>query len=68
MMQLTRKLTNKFQASYTLEGTVLENVENIKYLGVTITHDLKWLTHISNICTKANRNVDSSPRPQDVKK
>ena len=34
MMQLTRKLTNKIQASYTLEDTVLENVENIKYLGV----------------------------------
>ena len=36
MMQLTRKLTNKIQASYTLEGTVLENAENIKYFGVTI--------------------------------
>ena len=32
MMQLTRKLRNKIQASYTLEGTVLENFENIKYL------------------------------------
>ena len=35
MMQLTKK-HNKIQAWYTLEGTVLENVENIKYLGVTI--------------------------------
>ena len=25
---------------------MLENVENIKYLGVTITKDLKWNTHI----------------------
>ena len=41
MMQLTRKHLNKIQASYTLEGTFLENVENIKYLGVTITNDLK---------------------------
>ena len=41
MMQLTKKVTNKIQASYTLEGTVLENIENIKYLGVTITSDLK---------------------------
>ena len=38
------------QASYTLEGTVLENVDNIKYLGVTITNDLKWNMNISNIC------------------
>ena len=41
MMQLTDKRSNKIQASYTLEGTVLENVDNIKYLGVTITNDLK---------------------------
>ena len=39
ILQLTKKLTNKFQASYTLERTVLENVESIKYLGVTITND-----------------------------
>ena len=57
MMQLTRKHLNKIQASFTLEGAVLENVDNIKYLGVTITSDLKWNTHISNICTKANRTL-----------
>ena len=57
MMQLTRKHLNKIQASYTLEGTALENVDNIKYLGVTITNDLKWNTHIRNICTNANRTL-----------
>ena len=57
MMQLTRKHLNKIQASYTLEGAVLENVDNIKYLDVTITNDLKWNTHISNICTKAYRTI-----------
>ena len=29
MMQPTRKLTNKIQASYILEGTVLENLETL---------------------------------------
>ena len=72
MMQLTRKHLNKIQASYTLEGAVLENVDNIKYLGVTITNDLKWNTHISNICTKANRTFGFLRRtlfscPQNVK-
>ena len=55
IMQITRKRIKKINASYNLEGTVLENVEKIKYLGVTITNDLKWNTHVSNICTKANR-------------
>ena len=72
MMQLTRKLTNKIQASNTLEGTVLESVENIKYLGVTITNDLNWNTHISNFCIKANRTLEFLRRtlfscPQVVK-
>ena len=67
-----RSPLNKIQASYTLEGTVLENVDNIKYLGVTITNDLKWNTHISNICTKANRTLGFLRRtlfscPQNVK-
>ena len=58
--------------TYTLEGTVLDNVENIKYPGITITNDLKSNTHVSNICTKANRTLDVlrhnlSECPQDVK-
>ena len=57
MMQLTNKRTSIIQASFKLEGTVLENVEIIKYLGVTKTKDLKWNTHISNVCTKANRTL-----------
>ena len=36
MMQLIRKQIKKIHASYTLEGTNLENVESIKYLRVTI--------------------------------
>ena len=58
--------------SGTLEGAVLEKVDSIKYLGVTITNDLRWNTHISNICTKANRTLGFMRRtlfscPQNVK-
>ena len=65
MMQLTNKRINKIEALYTLEETVLENVDSIKYLD-------KWNTHINNICTKANRTLGFLRRnlfscPQDVK-
>ena len=72
MMQLTRKRIKKIHPSYTLEGTDLENVESIKYLGVTITSDLRWNTHVSNVCSKANRTLGFLRRnlyccPQEVK-
>ena len=72
IMQITRKRIKKINASYSLEGTVLENVEKIKYLGVTITNDLKWNTHVSNTCTKTNRTLSFLRRnlaacPRDVK-
>ena len=42
MMQHTRKRVTEISVSYILEGTVLENVEKIKYLGITVNTDLKW--------------------------
>ena len=35
-MQITRKRIKKISACYTLEGPILDNVQNIKYLGITI--------------------------------
>ena len=57
MMQLTRKRIKKIHASYTLEGTDLDNVESIKYLGVTITSVLRLNTHVSNVYTKVNKTL-----------
>ena len=51
IMQMTRKGIKKINVSYNLEGTVLDNVETIKYLDVTITNDLKWNTHAA-ICAQ----------------
>ena len=72
IMQNTRKRIKKINASYNLKGTALDNVENIKYLGGTITNDLKWNTQVSNMCTKVNRTLgflrrNLSACPQDVK-
>ena len=36
MMQLTNKWSSKIQANYTLEGTLLENAESIKYLSLSL--------------------------------
>ena len=52
-----KKNNQKINASHTLEGTVLYNVEKIKYLGITITNDLKWNKHVSNNCTKASKTL-----------
>ena len=66
--------TNKkrSETSYSLEGTVLKNVNSIKYPGVTIIYDLIWNTHVSNMYTKANRTLDFLSQnlyqyPQDIK-
>ena len=72
MIQLTRKRIKKIHVSYTLEGTDLENVEGIKYLGVAITSYSRWNTHVSNVCTKASRALEFLRRnlyscPQEVK-
>ena len=60
--EVDKKLTNKFQPSYKLEVTVLENVESTKYLGGTITNDFEWNMHINDVCTKANRTLGSLRR------
>ena len=58
MMQLTRKRIKKIYASDTLEGNDLENVESIKYFGVTITSDLRWNTHVSMYALRLTEPLD----------
>ena len=36
---------------------VLQQTQNHSYLGVELTQDLKWKTHINNITSKANRQL-----------
>ena len=35
----------------------LQSVDSMKYLGITITSDLNWSTHIKNQCSKAKKLV-----------
>ena len=48
---------NKIQHQYSLNNTPLTAVNSSKYLGITITPDLKWNQHINNICQKANNTL-----------
>jgi hypothetical protein len=43
--------------NYCLHGHVLESVEKAKYLGVTISEELKWENHINNIGCKVNKTL-----------
>jgi len=36
---------------------MLEVAKDSKYLGVSISNDLSWTNHISNITAKANRTI-----------
>jgi hypothetical protein len=51
------KNRNLIRRNYTLRDHVLEQVTSTKYLGVTISSDLKWTPHINNICGKANGTI-----------
>lgn len=51
-MYLEMEYINKVIATYTVERTLLDNVNRIKKLEVKITDDLKWNSNIGNICTK----------------
>ena len=42
---------------YQLNNHILQQVPENPYLGVTISEDLKWSTHISNITKKANTTL-----------
>ena len=52
VLTITKK-RNPIKFNYTLLGHSLEHVTSVKYLGCTITSDLKWGPHINNICNKA---------------
>jgi hypothetical protein len=55
-LSVTRSQT-PFHTSYILKGHTLESVTTAKYLGITISNDMNWDTHINNITSKANKII-----------
>ena len=69
------RITNKrspIHTTYSLHGQHLALTTNSKYLGVTISSDLSWNTHINTITKKANQTLGFLRRnirncPPDIK-
>ena len=57
-MRVTRHYSHKqIIHDYTLHQQTLENVQSAKYLGITITENMDWGQHISDISSKATNDV-----------
>jgi hypothetical protein len=55
IMNITTK-RNPIHFYYNMHGHILESVQHAKYLGVTISTDLKWNTHIQQAAAKATNH------------
>uniref|UniRef100_A0A6G5ACZ0 Putative tick transposon n=1 Tax=Rhipicephalus microplus TaxID=6941 RepID=A0A6G5ACZ0_RHIMP len=42
---------------YKIRNSLLTRTHSFKYLGVTITSDLGWHTHVEEVCSKAYRKL-----------
>ena len=56
VLRVTR-LKTPSETKYFLHDTMLDSVASAKYLGVTISDDLSWSTHIVNITKIANQTL-----------
>ena len=69
-MRVTRHYSHKqIIHDYNLHQQTLKNIQSAKYLGITITENMDWGQHISNISSKAtetlgffHRNLAFAPR------
>ena len=55
---------------YQIDNTILDNVDSCTYLGILLTSDMSWSSHISSCAKKANarlgflrRNLKGCPQP-----
>ena len=57
-MRVTRHLHHKqILFDYSLHNQTLENVQSAKYLGITISDNMDWGQHISEISSKATKTL-----------
>ena len=57
-MRVTRHYSHKqIIHNYTLHQQTLENIQSAKYLSITITENMDWGLHISDISSKATKTL-----------
>ena len=56
IIRISRKKT-PLHSFYNIGGEILKEVDSCKYLGVTISNNLSWNTHIAGITKKANQSL-----------
>ena len=57
-MRATRHQHHKqFLFDYSLHNQTLENIQSAKYLGITITENMDWGQHVSEISSKATKTL-----------
>ena len=47
-------------------GHVLCEVDKGKYLGVTVSNDLSWSSHVAEVCKKSNNTLSFSETKAEV--
>ena len=52
------KNTQSKNISFNLNGNIIKTDDEVKLLGVTIDYELKFNSHITNICRKASRQLN----------
>ena len=57
VIRITNK-RNPLAHDYDIHGTKLQTVKNAKYLGVTISSDLSWNTHVDTTAKKATTSLN----------
>ena len=65
--------SNPLQMFYQINNTILDRVDACTYLGVTLSNDMRWTSHISSCAKKANARLGFMRRnlkgcPQKLKR
>ena len=56
-MMISRKRNPVPPPQFILQDTPLKQVEDYRYLGVLLTSDLSWSSHINSTCSKARKLI-----------